>query len=121
MNYRYLTDKELRELDVNKLYDLPQEHHGVRFTDSGMANFINVSLTNGSRVGYVTKDNGYWGRQPEGKDYYLLLRFMPSYGIDGDSRYVAYSESRNDEVPPSLASLAQDINASIKKFFCPEG
>lgn len=102
----HLTHSELREAQASYLsgLELPAVVGGVVFrkTECGTLHFAY-----GNARGLIFPDNGYWGPQADGKDYYLLWRLSPHYS----------SELRfSPTVSPNLESAAQEIRRTWDLF-----
>ena len=118
MNFSRLTKEELRLIDINRLYDLPTRYEDEGFTFSGdeMGNFISVNSRMAGYIGYITKDNGYWGPAEDDFDtelFYLILSFQPSFS--NHMKYVRNVKVRGDELP-ELKTFIPLIKASANEY-----
>jgi hypothetical protein len=89
---------------------LPQGHveiRGVHLSPTGCGS-IKFSYKDGRCTGLAFPDNGYLGKNKDGKDYYPLLRLSCRYSKD--SRY------NPGDIQPDLESLVSAILQSWKDF-----
>ena len=118
--YTSLNSKELDYLRSNfvSLYKLPAKVGQFTFKLDTFGRQIDV-ISKNTYVGYLEIDNGYYGRMPENKDYYAIVKFYCRFyrnstgtNIEGIRGMNAYQRSL-----PSLEALVENVITPLLERF----
>jgi hypothetical protein len=80
INYNHLDSYDLQLIKQNfdKIFEneLPYRYNNVFF---GFGQFNRIVVSYDSKQGYLTVDNSYYGHQPYGEDYGLIIKINPYF------------------------------------------
>jgi len=103
----YLTSEELKEWENNYTQILlpngPVTVDGVCFSEF----YSSIKFRYGNATGLIFKSNGYLGQQPDGKNYYPMVRLSARYS--NECKF-------NPICEPNLAAMAAAVKESWRKF-----